>query len=69
MLQGLECRVNLIRYNQLPQSEWRGSPKRTIEKFQQQLKNSGVLTTIRASRGEDIMAACGMLSTKEKSTN
>ncbi|GHT67662.1 putative dual-specificity RNA methyltransferase RlmN [Bacteroidia bacterium] len=66
MLQGLECRVNLIRYHPLPKSELRGAPKSTVEKFQQQLKNKGVLTTIRASRGEDIMAACGMLSTKEK---
>jgi 23S rRNA (adenine2503-C2)-methyltransferase len=65
MLRGLECRVNLIRFHVIPDSNLRTSPMPVIEKFRDRLNKSGITATIRASRGEDIMAACGMLSGKK----
>ncbi|MDR0566583.1 MAG: 23S rRNA (adenine(2503)-C(2))-methyltransferase RlmN [Prevotellaceae bacterium] len=62
LLGGFECRVNLIRFHRIPGSELRGSPPQAMERFKEMLLQRGLLTTIRASRGEDILAACGMLS-------
>ena len=64
MLRGLECRVNLIRFHRIPDSPLAPSPMPVIEQFKERLNSAGVLTTLRASRGEDILAACGMLSGK-----
>lgn len=64
MLRGLECRVNLIRFHRIPDSPLAPSPMPVIERFKDRLNAAGVLTTLRASRGEDILAACGMLSGK-----
>jgi len=64
MLKGIECRVNLIRFHQITNFPLVSSPDAKIEFFKNRLNNAGVLTTIRASRGEDILAACGMLSGK-----
>ncbi|GHT09916.1 putative dual-specificity RNA methyltransferase RlmN [Bacteroidia bacterium] len=69
LLQGLECRVNLIRFHALPNSPLRGAGTSTIEQFQQHLQRHGVITTVRTSRGEDILAACGMLATKNREQN
>jgi len=66
MLKPLECRVNLIRFHKIPDSPLETSPVPVIERFQKRLMSAGVLTTLRASRGEDILAACGMLSGKQK---
>lgn len=66
MLRGMECRVNLIRFHRIPDSPLMPSPLPVIEQFKTRLNNAGVLTTLRASRGEDILAACGMLSGKGK---
>ncbi|MDR2937521.1 MAG: 23S rRNA (adenine(2503)-C(2))-methyltransferase RlmN [Prevotellaceae bacterium] len=66
MLGDFECRVNLIRFHQIPDSPLRGSSMPVVEKFKEMLLRQGVNTTIRASRGEDILAACGMLSTAKK---
>lgn len=66
LLKGLECRMNLIRFHTIPDSPLRPSAENTIEHFKTLLNSKGVLTTIRASRGMDIFAACGMLSTKEQ---
>ncbi|MDR1055659.1 MAG: 23S rRNA (adenine(2503)-C(2))-methyltransferase RlmN [Prevotellaceae bacterium] len=68
LLKGLECRVNLIRFHPISGSELHTSDDKTIERFKNTLNSKGVLTTIRASRGLDILAACGMLSTKEKNS-
>jgi 23S rRNA (adenine2503-C2)-methyltransferase len=62
MLKGLECRVNLIRFHQIPDFQYKSSPDLIIENFRDRLNRAGVISTIRASRGEDILAACGMLS-------
>lgn len=65
LLQGLDCRINLIRFHQIPDNDLRPSKDETIEKFQKYLNDKNILTTLRSSRGTDILAACGMLSTKE----
>ncbi|HPX99087.1 MAG TPA: 23S rRNA (adenine(2503)-C(2))-methyltransferase RlmN [Bacteroidaceae bacterium] len=62
-LQGLSCRVNLIRFHTIPDSPLRASPEERILQFRDRLTSRGIFTTVRASRGEDISAACGMLST------
>lgn len=65
-LRGLECRVNLIRYHAIPGSELQPASPEKMERFRDALNAEGVTATIRASRGEDIMAACGMLAGKTK---
>jgi 23S rRNA (adenine2503-C2)-methyltransferase len=64
LLRGLQCRVNLIRFHPIPASPLKGSPDKKIFEFRDALTAKGVFTTIRASRGQDIQAACGLLSTK-----
>lgn len=65
ILKGLECRMNLIRFHTIPDSPLHTSSMQTIEEFKKRLNNAGIITTLRASRGEDIMAACGLLAGKE----
>ena len=62
LLKGLECRVNLIRFHEIPDFPYKCSPMARMEEFRNRLNNHGPLCTIRASRGEDILAACGMLA-------
>ncbi|MBO4455213.1 MAG: 23S rRNA (adenine(2503)-C(2))-methyltransferase RlmN [Bacteroidales bacterium] len=62
LLEGLECRVNLIRFHEIPDFPYRCSPDVRMEEFKNRLNNHGIVCTIRASRGEDILAACGMLA-------
>lgn len=62
MLGGLECRVNLIRFHQIPDFPYVSSPMKIMENFRDRLNAHGITCTIRASRGEDILAACGMLA-------
>ncbi len=64
LLNGLRCRINLIRYHAIPEVALESSDDETITWFKQRLNEKGLLTTIRASRGQDIFAACGMLSTR-----
>lgn len=64
LLNGLRSRVNLIRFHSIPDSPLEGSSEQTIHEFRDGLNSKGITTTIRASRGQDISAACGMLSTK-----
>ena len=66
LVNGLKCRINLIRFHCFPDAPFEGSDDKTILRFQARLKSKGLTCTIRASRGMDILAACGMLSTKEK---
>lgn len=65
LLDGVKCRMNLIRFHPIPDSPLLGSNEETINTFKEQLNKKGILTTIRASRGMDIFAACGLLSTNE----
>lgn len=64
ILGGFECRVNLIRFHQIPDSPLRGSSAEVISRFNGALNAAGITTTTRSSRGEDIFAACGMLAAK-----
>lgn len=66
LLKGLECRVNLIRFHKIPDFPYESSAFSTIEAFRNRLNNNGITCTIRSSRGEDILAACGMLAGKQK---
>ena len=66
MLKGLECRMNLIRFHKIPDFPYETSVPVIIENFKQRLNNCGLMTTVRASRGEDILAACGMLAGQHK---
>ncbi|WP_319591891.1 23S rRNA (adenine(2503)-C(2))-methyltransferase RlmN [uncultured Draconibacterium sp.] len=65
LLSGLKCRINLIRFHPVPGTPLKSPGEKTIQRFKDALNNKGILTTIRASRGQDIYAACGLLSTKE----
>lgn len=66
LLRGLECRINLIRFHQIPDSDLRGADEQKMEWLRDYLTQHGIFTTIRASRGQDIFAACGLLSTANK---
>ncbi len=66
LLNGLRCRINLIRFHPVPGVPFESSDEDTIQWFKQRLNEKGMLTTIRASRGLDILAACGMLSTRHQ---
>ncbi len=66
LLQGLECRVNLIRFHEIPGVDLPGADEKRMETLRDYLTKHGVFTTIRASRGQDIFAACGLLSTAKK---
>lgn len=64
LLHGIPCRVNLIKYHAIPGVDL---PETQVEKmapFRDYLSSRGIISTIRASRGKDIFAACGMLSHK-----
>jgi len=64
LLRGIRARVNLIRYHSIPGVDLKGSSEEKIHRFQEIIESRGLTTTVRKSRGEDILAACGMLSTK-----
>ena len=63
LLRGIECRINLIRFHQIPEVTLSGADEVDMTRFRDYLTKHGLFTTIRASRGEDIFAACGLLST------
>ena len=66
LIRGLDCRVNLIRFHVIPGVELHPSSDERMLMFRYYLNSKGVTATIRSSRGEDIMAACGMLAGKNK---
>ena len=66
LLKGLDCRVNLIRFHEIPGVDLPGSDEKRMEALRDYLTAHGVFTTIRASRGQDIFAVCGLLSTARK---
>jgi 23S rRNA (adenine2503-C2)-methyltransferase len=65
LLNGLRCKINLMHFHAIPGSSLVGSDENTMKQFQDKLNEKGIIATVRASRGEDILAACGMLSTGE----
>lgn len=62
LLDGLKCRINLIRFHAIPDSPYVSPDGEKMIRFRDTLTKKGIMTTIRASRGEDIKAACGLLS-------
>ena len=65
LLSGLRCRVNLIGYHAIKGGIFKPSSEQVIQQFAETLNRKGIITTIRRSRGMDIKAACGMLSTNK----
>ena len=61
LLKGLPCRMNLIRFHAGVDQAFAGSDEKQMEWLRDYLSDNGITTTIRRSRGEDILAACGML--------
>ena len=61
LLKGLNCRINLIRFHDGVDRDFPASDEKQMECFRDYLTENGITTTIRRSRGEDILAACGML--------
>lgn len=66
LVKGTDCRVNLIRFHAIPGVELHPCSEGEMTRFRDRLNAWGITATIRASRGEDIMAACGMLAGKAK---
>ena len=66
LTRGLDCRVNLIRFHKIPDVDLKGCDEHKMEAFRDYLTTHGVFTTIRASRGQDIFAACGLLNTAHR---
>jgi len=64
LLSGIRCRINLIRFHPVPGTPLPATDETSLQEFKDALVDKGILTTIRASRGMDIYAACGLLSTK-----
>lgn len=62
LIKDIPCRVNLIKYHRIPGIDLPESDTQAMEKFKDFLNSKGIICTIRSSRGEDILAACGMLS-------
>ena len=69
LLRGLECRVNLIRFHKIPDFPYDCASDAAMEAFRDRLNNHQILCTIRSSRGEDILAACGMLAGQHTSAD
>lgn len=66
LLNGLKCRINLIRFHRIPGFPYESPDEAAMAALRDSLTRKGIISTVRASRGEDINAACGLLSTKEK---
>ncbi|KXA47362.1 MULTISPECIES: 23S rRNA (adenine(2503)-C(2))-methyltransferase RlmN [Staphylococcus] len=66
LIQGLNCHVNLIPVNHVPERNYVKTSKEDIFKFEKELKRLGINATIRRNQGSDIDAACGQLRAKER---
>ena len=64
LLHGMECRVNLIKYHPVPGAPFKAPDDKAVAAMRDYLTAHGTFATVRASRGQDISAACGMLTTK-----
>ena len=67
LLDGIKCRINLIRFHKIPDSPYFSPDDKRMIAFRDALTAKGIMTTIRASHGEDIKAACGLLSAEQSS--
>ena len=64
LIKGFQCHVNLIQYNQIEEGEFKQTPSKNAQIFQDRLSNNGVNVSFRNSRGSDRNAACGQLRQK-----
>ncbi len=69
LLNGLKCRINIIKFHKIPDSDFYSPAEDKILRFRDALTAKGIHTTIRRSRGEECQAACGLLSTMESNKN
>ncbi len=69
LLHGIRCKVNLIAFNEHEGSHFNASTVETIKAFQSYLLQRDIVATLRASKGQDIAAACGQLKGKLESRN
>ncbi len=67
-LRGMLCHVNLIPFNTIRKSAWKGSDVEQIHRFKSILSDAGIPTSVRQSRGEDIRAACGQLRRRDRTS-
>ena len=65
LIGSMRCRVNLIRYHEVKGINLKSADNIAMIAFRDALNKKGIIATVRASRGQDIDAACGLLSTKE----
>ncbi len=63
LLNGLRCRINLMHFHRIPNASLEGASDEKLRYFRDKLNQKGLIATVRTSRGEDILAACGLLST------
>jgi 23S rRNA (adenine2503-C2)-methyltransferase len=61
LLEGTPSKINLIPFNPFPGTDYQASPPERVEAFRMRLKRSGIIATVRKTRGDDIDAACGQL--------
>jgi 23S rRNA (adenine2503-C2)-methyltransferase len=61
LLEGTPSKVNLIPFNSFPGTHYQASSADRVEAFRQRLKRSGIIATVRKTRGDQIAAACGQL--------
>ena len=61
LLKGFQCHVNLIKYNQIDEVEFKSTSLKNLQLFQSRLLNNGIAVSFRKSRGLDKNAACGQL--------
>jgi 23S rRNA (adenine2503-C2)-methyltransferase len=66
LIRDIPCRVNLIKYHPVSGIDLPASNADSMIQFRDYLNSRGIICTIRSSRGEDILAACGMLSGQKK---
>ncbi|GIS32348.1 MAG: hypothetical protein Ct9H90mP4_02620 [Gammaproteobacteria bacterium] len=57
----MPCKINLIPFNPFPGSSYKRPSSMRVQTFKKKIQKEGYITTIRTTRGEDIMAACGQL--------
>ena len=66
LIRGLNCHVNLIRFNPVPGILYQTSKGETVQEFRNILEDAGIQVTQRMERGSGIDAACGQLRRRLK---
>ena len=61
LIKGFQCHVNLIQFNHIEEVEFKQTPSKNAQLFQNRLSNNGINVSFRKSRGSDRNAACGQL--------